>query len=87
MDLALPPPDASDWHLVLHLGLYPEWSKLTGRTYQLSGAHPSPSRALFSPRILVRPETEWDAIQCLSFGIDLLSRSLYNQHPPWEFCG
>lgn len=77
MELVLPSSAVSDWHLVLHLGLYPEWSKLTARTYQLSGAHPSPSRALFSPRILERPATEWDAIQSLSFGIDLLSQRLY----------
>lgn len=77
MELVLPSSDEVDWHLVLHLTLYPEWSKLSARTYQLSGAHPSPSRALFTPRILERPATEWDAIQSLAYGIDLLCGRIY----------
>lgn len=77
MELVLPSSAVSDWHLVLHLGLYPEWSKLTAHTSGWSKAHPSPTRELFTPRILARPETEWDAIQCLLFGIDLLSQKLY----------
>jgi hypothetical protein len=77
MDLVLPPSGVSDWHLVLHLGLYPEWSKLTARTYQLSGSNPAPSRALFSPRILERPGSEWDAVQSLALGIDLICGRLY----------
>lgn len=85
MELALPPSVVSDWHLVLHVGLYPEWSKLTARTYQLSGQRPSPSRALFSPRIMERPATEWDLLQTLAFGIDLLSRPLFGEAPPYEF--
>jgi hypothetical protein len=78
MKLELPPPAVSDWHLVVHLGLYPEWSRLSASTYGLSKRHPSPSCALFTPRILGRPENEWDAIQSLSYGIDLLCARLYS---------
>jgi len=78
MELVLPSPAVSDWHLVLRLSLYPEWSKLHSYHYSTTGAHPSPSRALFTTRTLERPATEWDAIQSLSYGIDILSRRLYD---------
>ena len=84
MKLVLPPSAASDWHLVLHLGLYPEWSRLTARTYSLSSRHTAPSRALLSPRTLQRPATEWDALESLQYGIDLLSAGLYLHCPPWD---
>lgn len=73
MELELPPSAVSDWHLVVHLGLYPEWSRLSAMTYCLHRRHHQTGRDLFTPRILERPETEWDAIQSLLFGIDLLS--------------
>lgn len=77
MKLVLPPPAALDWHLVLHLTLYPEWSRLSSRTYCLNKRALEPSRDLFTPRILERPATEWDAVQSLELGLDLLSRRLW----------
>jgi hypothetical protein len=78
MELVLPPAAVSDWHLVLRLSLYPEWSKLHSYHYNLGKSHPSPSKELFTPRTLERPRTEWDAVQSLSFGVDLLSRRLWD---------
>lgn len=77
MELALPPQHVSDWHAVLHLTVYPEWSRLSAMTYCLSKAHHQVGRDLFTPRILDRPATEWDAVQSLSYGIDLLSARLW----------
>jgi hypothetical protein len=78
MELVLPSPAASDWHLVVRLSLYPEWSKLHSYHYSTASSHPSPSKALFTTRTLPRPRDEWDAIQSLSYGIDLLCGRLYN---------
>lgn len=77
MELALPPSGVTDHHFVLHLGLYPEWSKLTAVTYNLSKAHHQTSKPLFSPRIMAPPASEWEVIQSLEFGLDLLSRRLW----------
>lgn len=79
MMLSLPPSGASDWHLVLRLSLYPERAKLHGYTYSLARRHLTPTRALFTPRVLERPTTEWDALQSLMLGVDLLAGRLY----PW----
>lgn len=80
MELSLPELGVSDWHLVLRLSLYPEWSKLHGYTYNLSKSHAQPSKALFTARTLDRPNSEWDALQCLLLGVDLLACRLY----PWD---
>lgn len=79
MELQLPSSHVSDWHLVLRLSLYPERSKLHGYTYKLNAATPTPSVQLFTPRLLDRPECEWDALQSLLLGVDLIAGRLY----PW----
>jgi len=77
MDRLLPPPGVLDWHFVLHLAVYPERAKLSAVTYRLSGVRPSPSKALFTPRLLQPPTTEWDTLQSTSLAIDILAGKLF----------
>jgi hypothetical protein len=73
VQLCIPPRPAEDWHLVLRLSLYPNRSKLQAFSYSFHHQKRSPSRQLFNPRFLDRPETHWEAVQALSYGVDLLS--------------
>lgn len=69
----LPPRPAADWHLVLRLSIYPNRSKLQGFTYTFHTGKRSPTHQLFTPRFLDRPDTDWDVVQTLAFGVDLLT--------------
>jgi hypothetical protein len=71
--LLMPPRPADDWHLVLRLSLYSNRSKLQGFTYSFRHSKRTPTRPVFPPRFLDRPETEWEAVQSLALGVDLLT--------------
>lgn len=73
MPLRIPPRPAEDWHLVLRLSLYPSRSKLQAFTYAFNGPKRTASTQLFRPRLLDRPETQWEAVQALAYGVDILS--------------
>lgn len=73
MELTVPPLSIPDWHLVLRYSVYPEWSKLHCYTYDFQKAPRSPSRALWTPIQMDRPTSDWDLIQGLAFGVDLLT--------------
>lgn len=77
MSLALPTRAVSDWHIVVRYTVYPERAKLSAATYRFAKEGREPSVAVFSPRILHRPEELWDVIQGLSLGVDLIAEKMY----------
>ena len=73
MQTLLPPRPAADWHLVLRLSLYPNRSKLQAFTYSFASSKRTPSKQLFTPRFLDRPDTDWEVVQTIAHGVDLLA--------------
>lgn len=77
MPLVLPPAAAVDWHLVLRLSLYTDSSSLHCYSYQLSKRRKEQSRQCFPQVRLDRPRNEWEALQAMAYGVDLLTARTY----------
>ena len=73
LETILPPRPAADWHLTMRLSVYPNQSRLQAFTYTFARGKRSTSNQLFTPRIMSVPETDWDVVQSLAYGIDLVS--------------
>lgn len=77
MHLWMPPVEATDWHLVLRLAVYPEQSKLYCYSYNLGKRRKEAQRHLFTARELDRPRSEWEMLQAMAYGVDLLTARTY----------
>lgn len=78
MALLIPADDVSDWHIAIRVSLFPGAAKLYGYTYAFAAYKKGPTRQLFSPRLIARPESDWETLQNLEQAIDILTKKILN---------